>query len=112
MARDMVSVLLSTPEGLEGDDVDDISEDLRDMLTRIEEEDVQVPVDVQAGVPVPVVPVPAADEDIIIRSRSSSPGPLLESDLRTMKVDDLKKLLRDRNLDVTGKKDALIARLI
>ncbi|PNH00914.1 hypothetical protein TSOC_013230 [Tetrabaena socialis] len=105
MARDMVSVLLSTPEGLEGDDVDDISEDLRDMLTRIEEEDVQIPVDVQAG-----VPVPAADEEIIIRSRSSST--LLESDLRTMKVDDLKKLLRDRNLDVTGKKDALIARLL
>ena len=111
----------------EGDDA--LSEDLRDMLTRIEDDD-DVVSDVPPCLPIvdDVVPPCVAGErtgvvDVIVDvvdvvdvvdalDVPATRTIFTEGDLKSKKLEELKKLLRDQNMDASGKKDALVARLL
>lgn len=152
--------------------IDNISEDLRTMLVRIEEQDIQesgdtpppsavvtcmagmcavVPPELLRAIPPDLLRIPdevvavlgeqqalnsssviiQEEEDVIDKEGKDDeevavPEPLqepttkanedsssfTESTLRAMRIDELRKLLRDRSMDITGKKDVLVARLM
>jgi hypothetical protein len=132
-------VLICTATAAEVDILDNVSEDLRDMLVKIEEEDepcsmalpaipqalltipdevvaaVQVqPVNVQSPMePTSESPRTIAESPRTMAAAESSPRtPSKVEELRLLKLDDLRKMLRERQLDVTGKKEVLITRLL
>ena len=128
------------------DDDDQISEDLRDMLTKIEDGEfdgenlvwisdlspkvtqvtqdptvTQVTQDPTVTQVTQVTPDGAVDPKVTQVTQdpkhldldlTKAPDGMLEADLKLKKIDDLKKLLKDRNMDTGGKKDALIIRLL
>ncbi|PNH12569.1 hypothetical protein TSOC_000535 [Tetrabaena socialis] len=99
------------PGFVDDEGVDAISEDLRDMLTRIEEEEFSTSTAPEpfADIPVELLRMPS---EVVATTTSERSISFTESELKSMKIDDIRKLLRDLNMDVTGKKDVLIARLV